>query len=222
MLTEKTLVRSPAYSLRQQRARAPRSAIAVAGDVPRGRPRPTFLGEVKIMDSKAKLLGHPVHPILVAFPVGLFVTSLVFDLIRMAGGSDGFSVAAFYMIGAGIVGALAAAIFGLVDYLAIPSRTRAKRIGLMHGGINFFMLALFIISWSGRYADPAAFHRAPIAISAIAVVLALVSGWLGGELVNRLGVGVDDGAHLDAPSSLSGRAASEKWTPSRPLQPRRA
>ena len=136
------------------------------------------------MNSKAKLLGHPVHPILVAFPVGLFVTSLVFDLIRMAGGSEGFSVAAFYMIGAGIVGALAAAIFGFVDYLFIPRRTRAKRIGLMHGSINLLMVALFIVSWSGRYADPAAFLRAPIAISAIAVVLALVSGWLGGELVD--------------------------------------
>jgi uncharacterized membrane protein len=174
------------------------------------------------MNSKAKFLGHPIHPTLVAFPVGLFVTSVVFDIIRIAGGSAGFSVAAYYMIGAGIVGGLAAAIFGFVDYLYIPGRTRAKRIGLIHGTINFFMVALFILSWAGRYADPAAFHPAPIAISVIAVVLALVSGWLGGELVDRLGVGVDEGAHVDAPSSLSGRAASEKWTPTRPLQPRRA
>jgi uncharacterized membrane protein len=174
------------------------------------------------MQSKARFLGHPVHPMLVAFPVGLFATSLVFDLIRMAGGAEGFSIAAFYMVAAGIVGALAAAVFGIVDYLAIPRGTRAKRVGLMHGGVNAVMVALFIISWAGRYADPAAFLRAPLALSAIGVALALASGWLGGELVNRLGVGVDDGAHLDAPSSLSGRPASEKWTPPRPLRPRRA
>jgi uncharacterized membrane protein len=174
------------------------------------------------MDSKVKLLGHPVHPILVAFPVGLFVTSLVFDIIRMAGGSEGFSVAAFYMIGAGIVGGLAAAVFGIVDYFAIPRGTRAKKIGLMHGSINFLVVAVFIVSWSGRLADPAAFLRAPLAISAIGVALALVSGWLGGELVDRLGVGVDAVAHVDAPSSLSRRPASERWTPTRPLRPRRA
>jgi uncharacterized membrane protein len=174
------------------------------------------------MNSKAKFLGHPVHPMLVAFPVGLFVTSLVFDVVRMAGGSEGFSVAAYYMIAAGIVGAFAAAVFGIVDYLAIPRGTRAKKIALAHGLINFLMVALFILSWSGRYGDPAAFQRGPLAISAIGIALALASGWLGGELVDRLGVGVDDGAHLDSPSSLSGRPATDRWTPSRPLRPRRA
>jgi uncharacterized membrane protein len=171
---------------------------------------------------QGKVSGAPCAPDAGRIPVGLFATSLVFDLIRMAGGAEGFSIAAFYMVAAGIVGALAAAVFGIVDYLAIPRGTRAKRMGLMHGGVNAVMVALFIISWAGRYADPAAFLRAPLALSAIGVALALASGWLGGELVNRLGVGVDDGAHLDAPSSLSGRPASEKWTPPRPLRPRRA
>jgi uncharacterized membrane protein len=174
------------------------------------------------MDSKAKMLGHPVHPMLVVFPLGLFATSLVFDLVRLGGGGEGFSVAAFYMVAAGIVGGLAAAVFGLVDFLAIPRRTRAKAIGAAHGLLNVVIVGLYVASWGIRYGDPAAASGGAILLSAVAVALALVSGWLGGELVDRLGVGVDDGAHLDAPSSLSGRPASERWTPPRPLEPRRA
>src|SRR6266498_3222463 len=99
------------------------------------------------MESKAKLFGHPVHPMLVVFPLGLFATSLVFDVIRLVGGNDGFSVAAFYMIAAGIIGGLAAAVFGFVDYLAIPNGTRAKSIGLVHGIANVAIVGLFIVSW---------------------------------------------------------------------------
>jgi uncharacterized membrane protein len=174
------------------------------------------------MESKAKAFGHPVHPMLVVFPLGLFATSLAFDLVRLAGGGEGFSVAAFYMIAAGIIGGLAAAVFGLVDYLAIPRQTRAKAIGAAHGLLNLAIVALFVFSWGIRVRDPAAVHGAAILLSAMAVLLALVSGWLGGELVDRLGVGVDEGAHLNAPSSLSGRPASERWTPPRPLEPKRA
>lgn len=174
------------------------------------------------MESKAKAFGHPVHPMLVAFPIGLFATSFFFDLIRLGGAGEGFSVAAFYMIAAGIVGGLAAAVFGLVDYLAIPRRTRAKTIGAFHGILNVVIVALFVFSWGIRYGDPAAVSGSAVVLSAIAVTLALASGWLGGELVDRLGVGVDEGAHLDAPSSLSGRPAGEKWTPARPLQTKRA
>jgi uncharacterized membrane protein len=120
------------------------------------------------------------------------------------------------------VGGLAAAVFGLVDYLAIPRHTRAKTIAAAHGVINVAIVALYVFSWGIRYRDPAAAYGGAILLSGMAVLLALVSGWLGGELVDRLGVGVDDGAHLDSPSSLSGRPASEKWTPPRPLEPKRA
>lgn len=175
------------------------------------------------MESKAKTFGHPVHPMLVVFPLGLFATSLVFDLVRLAGGGEAFSRSAFYMIAAGIVGGLAAAVFGLVDFLAIPRGTRAKSVGLVHGVLNVVIVGLYIASWGIRYGDPGAAVGGAILLSGAAVLLALVSGWLGGELVDRLGVGVDDGAHLDAPSSLSGRPAGEKWTPPpRPLAPKRA
>jgi uncharacterized membrane protein len=172
------------------------------------------------MESKAKTLGHAVHPMLVVFPLGLFATSVGFDLVRLAGGGEGFSTAAFYMIAAGILGGLAAAVFGLVDFLAIPGGTRAKTIGAFHGVANVIVVGLFIVSWAIRYGDHAAPLGGAILLSGLGVLLALVSGWLGGELVERLGVGVDEGAHLDAPSSLSGRPAGDKVT-ARPLQPRR-
>jgi uncharacterized membrane protein len=173
------------------------------------------------MESKAKALGHPVHPMLVAFPLGLFATSLVFDIIDAAGGGASFSRAAFYMIAAGIVGGLAAAVFGGVDWLAIPKGTRAKRVGAVHGIVNVGVVALFIVSWGARYADPDAQTAPAVVLSAVGVLLSVASGWLGGELVDRLAIGVDDGAHADAPSSLSGKPASERHAEDRPLIPRR-
>lgn len=113
------------------------------------------------------------------------------------------------MIAAGIIGGLLAAVFGLIDWWAIPSGTRAKKIGLMHGGVNVVVVLLFIGSWLLRNPAPQDPSSTALALSFIALALALVGGWLGGELVDRLGVGVDNGAHLDAPSSLSGRPAKE-------------
>ncbi len=174
------------------------------------------------MQSKAKVLGHPIHPMLIVFPLGLLATSLIFDLIRAAGGGASFSRAAVYMIAAGIVGGLFAAVFGLVDWIAIPQGTRAKRVGALHGLANLIIVVLFILSWGIRYADPEAQSAPAVILSVCGVLLALVSGWLGGELVDRLGVGVDSGAHLDSPSSLSDRPATDKWSEGRPLVPRRA
>jgi uncharacterized membrane protein len=161
------------------------------------------------MESRAKLLGHPIHPMLVAFPLGLLVTSLVFDVIRLATGNDEFAVVAYWCIAAGIVGGLAAALFGLWDWLAIPAGTRAKSVGLWHGAGNVVVVALFAASWWLRSgSDGYVPDTVALVLSLVAVVIGAVAGWLGGELVDRLSVGVDTGAHLDAPSSLSGQPAA--------------
>lgn len=174
------------------------------------------------MESKAKAFGHPIHPMLIVFPLGLLATSFFFDVIRLLGGGEGFTLAAYYMIAAGILGGLVAAVFGLVDWLAIPGGTRAKRVGAMHGIGNVVVTVLFVASWLVRRDDPATLDGAAFGLSLVGVALALFTGWLGGELVDRLGVGVDEGAHLDAPSSLSNRPASDRLTPAPPLHPRRA
>ena len=97
---------------------------------------------------------------------------------------------------------LIAAPFGLVDWLGIPPGTRAKRIGAIHGLGNVIVVLLFAGSWLLRREALAAPGQMALALSFIGGGTALVTGWLGGELVDRLSVGVDDGAHVDAPSSL--------------------
>ena len=161
------------------------------------------------MESKAKLLGHPVHPMLIVFPLGLLATAVAFDIVALVQADPSWHRISFWMIAAGIIGGLLAAIFGLVDWVAIPSGTRAKSIGLWHGGTNVVVVLLFIVSWLMRRGNAEIPATPALALSFVAVVLALVGGWLGGELVDRLGVGVDNGAHLNAPSSLSDRPATE-------------
>jgi uncharacterized membrane protein len=144
---------------------------------------------------------------LVAFPLGLLTVAVVFDLIYVVSGGAVWTVSAFYMIGAGLVGGLAAAVPGWVDWWAIPRGTRAQRVGLLHGVGNVLVLVLFALSWLLRRPTPGAPPTEAIVAGLVGVVLAAGTAWLGGELVDRLGVGVDDGAHLDAPSSLSSPSA---------------
>ena len=160
------------------------------------------------MEARAKLFGHPIHQMLVVFPLGLLATALFFDLIALANGRhQGLFTAAYYMIAAGVVTGLLAAVFGLIDFLKIPAGTRANRIGRLHGGGNVVVVVLFAASWWLRRGAPADPPMLAIVLAAGGAALATITGWLGGELVDRLGVGVDDGAHLDAPSSLSGQPA---------------
>lgn len=156
------------------------------------------------MEAKAKILGHPIHQMLIVFPLGVLTMSLIFDLIGRIANRPALHEAAYYMIAAGVISGLVAAVFGLIDFLAIPNGTRAKRIGRLHGIGNVIVVALFAASWFLRRDNPGAPETLAIVLSAAAAALAGVTGWLGGELVDRLGVGVDDGANLDAPSSLRG------------------
>jgi uncharacterized membrane protein len=153
---------------------------------------------------------------LIPFPFGLLSTAVIFDIVYLFVSDpttkNTLSLVSFWMIAAGIVGGLLAAPFGLVDYLAIPQGTRAKSVGLLHGVGNLFVLILFAVSLWLRYSAPAIVltHQPTtlaLVLSFVAFVLAGATGWLGGELVDRLGVGVDDGANLDAPNSLTTSSA---------------
>jgi uncharacterized membrane protein len=157
------------------------------------------------MQSRAKLLGHPIHPMLIVFPLGLLATAAAFDIVGLVQRDNSWFGISYWMIAAGIIGGLLAAIFGLIDWIAIPTATRAKRIGLLHGASNVVVTLLFIASWLLRGGPGQMPGTGALACSFIAVVLALVGGWLGGELVDRLGIGVDPGAHENAPNALSGR-----------------
>jgi uncharacterized membrane protein len=160
------------------------------------------------MESKARFLGHPVHQMLIVFPLGLLATAVVFDIIQLVTHDGKWSTIALYMIAAGVIGGVISAIFGFVDYLAIPGSTRAKHIGRMHGLGNLAVVVLFAVSWYLRLPDAASPQAIALVLSFAGAAIAVCTGWLGGELVDRLGVGVSDGANVDAPSSLSGSATS--------------
>ena len=157
------------------------------------------------MEARAKLLGHPIHQMLIVFPLGLLATSFFFDVAFLITHNGQLPVVSDWMIIVGVGTGLLAAIFGLIDWLGIPSRTRAKRIGAWHGGGNVVVVALFAASWWLRRGDINAPPTVAIILSAVAVGIALITGWLGGELVDRLSVGVDDGANVNAPNSITNK-----------------
>ncbi|HET9344825.1 MAG TPA: DUF2231 domain-containing protein [Candidatus Limnocylindrales bacterium] len=162
------------------------------------------------METRVKLLGHPIHPMLVVLPLGLLSVGVAFDVVYLVTGDPLFAEVAFWNITVGIVGGLLAALFGLVDWLAIPTGTRARSVGLWHGLGNLVLVLVFIVSWLLRLGNHAyAPDILPFVLGLLGVGLALATAWLGGELVFRLRVGVDDGAQLDAPSSLTGGAATQ-------------
>jgi len=160
------------------------------------------------MESRVKFLGHPIHPMLIVFPLGLLATAVIFDIIALARDVPFLFSVSFWMIAAGVLGGLIAAVFGLIDWLAIPAHTRAKRVGLWHGIGNAIVTVFFAASWVLRRATSDRPSATALTLSFVAVVIALISAWLGAELVDRLGVGVDDGANLNATNSLSGRPAA--------------
>jgi uncharacterized membrane protein len=160
------------------------------------------------MHARAKLFGHSIHQMLIVFPLGLFAASFIFDIAYLVTNNSDFGVVSFWMILAGVIGGLTAAAFGLYDWLAIPRGTRAKAIGMQHGIGNVFVTVLFMLSWMMRWSIGVPSASAMF-ISGLGIVIAVFTGWMGYELVDRLGVGVDDGAHANAPSSLSGRRADE-------------
>ncbi len=174
------------------------------------------------MESRVKLFGHAIHPMLIPFPLGLLVTSVIFDVIYRLTDNGQWAMVAFWMIAAGVIGGLAAAVFGFLDWLAIPAGTRAKAVGLWHGLGNVVVVILFGLSWLLRREAPAEPGMVPFVLALLGMGLGSVTGWLGGELVERLGVGVDDGAHLDAPSSLSGQPAGTSHRGGRATAGRRA
>ena len=162
------------------------------------------------MESRAKILGHPLHQILIVFPLGLLITSVVFDGVYYFTYNPRWADISFWMIACGLIGGALAAVPGVIDWASIPSGTRAKAIGTLHGLGNVVVLSLFGASLYLRWDNPAAPPDVALLLSLCGVLLGAVTGWLGGELVDRLGVGVDPGAHLNAPSSLSGRPAGEQ------------
>ncbi|HEY5955070.1 MAG TPA: DUF2231 domain-containing protein [Polyangiaceae bacterium] len=141
------------------------------------------------MESRTKILGHPVHQVLVPFPIGAFGLSVAFDAFHTMGGPRWHLSAARRAVELGLITGILAAPFGFADWLAIEKQSRAKRIGLVHAATNAVMLGVFAKSrWLRRS------ERTPTSakwISATGLLLGGCAAWFGGELIVRHGVGVN-------------------------------
>ena len=138
------------------------------------------------MKARLTIAGHPVHHMLIVFPLGLLATSFFFDLAHLATGRAELALVASWMIFAGVIGGALASLFGIVDWLAIPRGTRAWILGAWHGGGNAIVALLFAISWILRRDDPGHPEAVAISLSAAGVLLSVITGWLGGELADRM------------------------------------
>ena len=141
------------------------------------------------MSSPASFKGHPLHPVIIPLPIGLWIFSLVSDLIFKFGyGGAVWNDVAFYTLGGGILGALIAALPGLVDLTSLTN-PKTKSIAIWHMFINLLAVAVYCVNfWLRMHRAPG--DNLPIVLSVIGVVLITISGWLGGELVYVRGVAV--------------------------------
>lgn len=140
--------------------------------------------------------GHPFHPILVTVPIGAWVASLVFDVgSRFVADPAFLTEGSVWLIGLGVVGAVAAAMVGFLDLLAIPTGTRAFRTGLVHMGLNLAVTVAYVGNFLWRRAaqnPPGPVPVGPLTLSVISLLALAAAGYLGGMLAFRYGVRVAD------------------------------
>jgi uncharacterized membrane protein len=158
----------------------------------------------RITDRRAKVprtaalagpYGHPFHPILVTVPIGAWVASLVFDVGSKVAGQSGFLArGSLWLIGIGLIGAVVAAVAGIIDLFSIPAGTPAFRTGLLHMSLNFAVIAMYFVNWLWRnsLSDKDVVPPGPLVWSIVSLALLGISGNLGGKLAFRYGVRVAD------------------------------
>jgi uncharacterized membrane protein len=146
------------------------------------------------MQTGTTVARHPVHPMLVPIPIGLFVAALAFDLAYASTREPVWAIVAFWDIVAGVTGALVAAVPGFLDYLGL--RGRPRRLATFHMALNLSVVALFVLNlWTRTEAGRALVGPRPgipLALTVAGVLVLLVGGWLGAEMVYVHRVGVDD------------------------------
>jgi uncharacterized membrane protein len=147
------------------------------------------------MASRASIYRHPIHPVLVVFPIGLWVFSFVCDIVALKRPENSvfWNDMAFYTMAAGVIGALLAAIPGYIDYHGLHD-SRVRRIATTHFVLNLVVIILYVFNLGFRLNQPVETKSSAVLISAIAIVLLAISGWLGGSMVYVHGVAVERGS----------------------------
>jgi uncharacterized membrane protein len=142
--------------------------------------------------STASIAGHPIHPMLIPFPIAFFVATFVCDLIYWRTGNPGWVTATLWLLGAGLIMAALAALTGLIDVLGEP-RIQALRDAWYHAGGNVLAVLIELYNWYSRYnSGEAAVLPTGLVLSLIVVGILLFTGWKGWEMVYRHHVGVSD------------------------------
>ena len=149
------------------------------------------------MRSRAAIAGHPLHPAMVAIPVGAFTVALVSDVVGLFGGGEGWDRTAQYAIWIGLVGALLAALLGFVDYFGVTMSRAAKRLATIHMLLNLTAVVLYAASCWLRD-EAAETPTLAVLLSTVGFLILSGSGWLGGELAFKHKVGVVENADPEA------------------------
>src|SRR5215204_4582021 len=143
------------------------------------------------MRSKAHIKSHPLHPILVAFPIAFFIGAFFFDGLSLVLHRETFWQTGKYLAIAGIASALLAAVPGVIDYFyTVPPKSSAKKRATQHGLINLLNVFLYCFAVYHRQTTDAN-SLVVIAIEGVGIVLLSVAGWMGGTLVHRNQIGID-------------------------------
>lgn len=163
------------------------------------------------MASPASLGRHPVHPMLIPFPIALWIFSLVADLIYLWRGNPVWKDwIAFYTLLGGTIGAAVAAVPGIVDWLSIKDR-KVKKLADWHARLNVIALIIFAASFYLRTMSGARLlggsYTIPVVLSVVGIILITISGWLGGEMVYVHGVAVEPQRDTITEESSKTRAA---------------
>ena len=141
--------------------------------------------------STASLAGHPLHPMIIPFPIAFLVSAFVTDLVFLNGGGDGWATASMNLLGAGVATALLAAVFGFTDFFG-ERKIRALRTAWWHMGGNLLAVVIAALNWWLRSSGGAQESVAGtgVVLSGVVALLLLFNGWMGWELVYRGHVGV--------------------------------
>lgn len=170
------------------------------------------------MKTKAQVMGHPLHPILITFPSALYPTALIFDIVYLVTGELLWWTLAFWTLLVGVVGSLAASVPGLIDYTVIPDRHPGKATATRHMWMG---LALTVVALAalftrdfGRTTEQVA-PLVPIALIALANLLLIVQGYWGGSLVYKHGIAVQPQhpEEYGGPGGISPRGGEEGGRP---------
>ena len=143
------------------------------------------------MRSRAHIKSHPIHPILVAFPIAFFTGTFLCHVAGWILESDGLITTSYYLNAGGIAFAVLAAIPGIIDFIyTVPPKSSAKKRGAKHGVLNVLMLLIFTVAFFYRRNEDFNTYIL-LGMEVLGLIILRIAGWMGGTLVYRNQIGVD-------------------------------